>query len=113
MEWIEGEKLKPWSAYTIDQRRKLIEVVRTFHRESAARTNLFRYDNHWSNFIITPAGKLAILDFGTVIDLTEARKNTIDIQFARNTISSEQLTIAAYEWVEHYLTLISSQGFYT
>lgn len=119
MEWIEGTRLSSWTTYTPKDRSKLIEVIRAFHRRTVSEAGIFRYDNHWSNFILKSNGKLAIIDYGSVIDLDNFNSSASNTQLiindksAANTPSSRALAILACNWAEYYLNLISSRGFYT
>lgn len=119
MEWVEGTSLSPWTTYTPEDRCKLIEVIRTFHRRTVSEAGIFRYDNHWSNFILTSNGELAIIDYGSVINLDNFNSSASNKQLiikdkgATNILSSRALAFLACNWAEYYLNLISSRGFYT
>lgn len=70
MEWIDGEK-GPWPG------KDGLEMVSIGLRCSVDQlmcTGLFHADPHRGNMLKTPEGKLALIDFGSVCDITEEER---------------------------------------
>ena len=70
MEWVDGEK-GPW------QGKAGLEMVSTGLRCSVDQlmcTGLFHADPHRGNMLMTPQGKLALIDFGSMADITEEER---------------------------------------
>ncbi|KAK8945872.1 hypothetical protein KSP40_PGU009559 [Platanthera guangdongensis] len=70
-QWIDGEKL---SQSTENDVGALVKVGVICYLKQLLDTGFFHADPHPGNMIRTPDGKLAILDFGLVIKLTDDQK---------------------------------------
>jgi aarF domain-containing kinase len=70
-EWIEGEKLSQSRA---DDVGELVEVGVLAYLTQLLDTGFFHSDPHPGNLIRTPEGKLAILDFGLMTQVTDDQK---------------------------------------
>nr|PNR35367.1 hypothetical protein PHYPA_023267 [Physcomitrium patens] len=69
--WIEGEKL---SQSTADDVGDLVNIGVICYLKQLLDTGLFHADPHPGNLIRTPEGKLAILDFGLMTQITDNQK---------------------------------------
>ncbi len=99
MEFIEGVKI---SKYTGDdtERRKLGEAALDSQVRQIFRDGFFHADPHAGNVVITPDGRLCLLDWGMVGRLTTTmRHNIID------------LLLAVMERDEEHLTRIATRAF--
>jgi predicted unusual protein kinase regulating ubiquinone biosynthesis (AarF/ABC1/UbiB family) len=70
MEWVDGEK-GPWKG------KDGLEMVSIGLRCSVDQlmcTGLFHADPHRGNMLMTPQGKLALIDFGSMSDITEEER---------------------------------------
>ncbi|WP_091457138.1 ABC1 kinase family protein [Actinokineospora iranica] len=71
-EWVDG---RPLAAIIKDGDREERDIAGTllseFHFSSPARTGLLHSDPHPGNFMITPDGRLCVIDFGAVARLPE------------------------------------------
>lgn len=66
--WLDGTPLGPWSASASQPDRDRIgERYQRFQLSAAARTGLLHTDPHPGNFLVTPDGRLGVLDFGSVL----------------------------------------------
>ncbi len=72
---IVGERLTPWleRAAPADRDRLLGELVAEVAAQILARGQVHA-DPHPGNFLVTPEGKLALLDFGCMLELTAAER---------------------------------------
>ncbi len=70
-EWIEGEKL---SQSTADDVQDLVNVGVVAYLTQLLDTGFFHADPHPGNLIRTPEGKLCLLDFGLMTQITEDQK---------------------------------------
>ncbi|CAN0093839.1 unnamed protein product [Ectocarpus sp. 6 AP-2014] len=70
-EWIDGEKLSQSKA---DDVQDLVNVGVTAYLTQLLDTGFFHADPHPGNLIRTPDGKLAILDFGLMTQITDNQK---------------------------------------
>ncbi len=79
MSRIDGERLTTWletttAAGTLDDRDRLLgELVGEIAQQILARGQVHA-DPHPGNFLVTPDGKLALLDFGCMLTLTAAER---------------------------------------
>ena len=65
-EWIEGEKLASSSSDVIN---RLIPVGVECFLIQLLETGFFHADPHPGNLLVTPDGKLALIDFGLMADV--------------------------------------------
>ncbi|CAM6088773.1 unnamed protein product [Calypogeia fissa] len=70
-EWIEGEKLSQSQASDVGD---LVNIGVICYLKQLLDTGLFHADPHPGNLIRTPDGKLAILDFGLMTQITDTQK---------------------------------------
>ncbi|KAL2632941.1 hypothetical protein R1flu_004420 [Riccia fluitans] len=70
-EWIEGEKLSQSTASDVGD---LVNVGVICYLKQLLDTGFFHADPHPGNLIRTPDGKLAILDFGLMTQITDTQK---------------------------------------
>ncbi|BBN12396.1 aarF domain-containing kinase [Marchantia polymorpha subsp. ruderalis] len=70
-EWIEGEKLSQSTASDVGD---LVNVGVICYLKQLLDTGFFHADPHPGNLIRTPDGKLAILDFGLMTQITDQQK---------------------------------------
>ena len=68
MDWIDGQHIKEWLLTNPSQemRNKIGQVMWDFYDYQVHKLKMVHADPHPGNFLITKAGKLAILDFGCV-----------------------------------------------
>ena len=72
MSFVEGQPLRHFLAEVHSAAGPLLQVlVRSFIKQIFV-TGLFHADPHPGNFFVTPQGKLALLDFGAVAQLTDS-----------------------------------------
>eukprot|EP00929_Paragymnodinium_shiwhaense_P108617 TRINITY_DN74927_c0_g1_i1.p1 TRINITY_DN74927_c0_g1~~TRINITY_DN74927_c0_g1_i1.p1 ORF type:complete len:895 (-),score=162.72 TRINITY_DN74927_c0_g1_i1:250-2934(-) len=70
-EWVEGEKLSQSQANDV---RELVNVGVQAYLTQLLQTGLFHADPHPGNMLRTPDGRLAILDFGLMTQITDDQK---------------------------------------
>lgn len=71
MDWIDGQHLSEWIATGPSQqdRNRIGQALWNFYDYQMHRLNVVHADPHPGNFIITPQGDLAVLDFGCVKEI--------------------------------------------
>ena len=66
--WLDGTPLGPWSVTASQADRDRVGATyQRFQLSAAARTGLLHTDPHPGNFLVTPDGRLGVLDFGSVL----------------------------------------------
>jgi aarF domain-containing kinase len=70
-EWIDGEKLSQSTAGDV---QKLVNLGVVAYLTQLLDTGLFHADPHPGNLIRTPEGKLALIDFGLMTQITDDQK---------------------------------------
>jgi predicted unusual protein kinase regulating ubiquinone biosynthesis (AarF/ABC1/UbiB family) len=73
MDWIEGQHLKEYLATNPSQeaRNKIGQALWDFYNFQQHELKAVHADPHPGNFLITPEGKLAVLDFGCIKELPD------------------------------------------
>jgi predicted unusual protein kinase regulating ubiquinone biosynthesis (AarF/ABC1/UbiB family) len=74
MEWMDGLHLKEWldSSPTQAEKNKMGQALWNFYSYQVHVLRVSHADPHPGNFIITPEGRLAVIDFGCVKEIPEA-----------------------------------------
>jgi ubiquinone biosynthesis protein len=71
MDFIEGERLHDHLDANPDQRKGIVAAVVACFARQILEVGVFHADPHPGNFLVTPGGQVALLDFGAVRELDE------------------------------------------
>jgi len=72
-EWLPGKKLTEQGAAK-DQAEKVVKVLLNSYMVQFLETGFLHGDPHPGNFVLTPDGKLGILDYGLMTEVSPARR---------------------------------------
>jgi len=102
-EWVDG---RPLSSVikdgTPEERNEAGRLLSEFHFSSPARVGLLHSDPHPGNFMITPDGRLCVIDFGAIARLPEGLPEPLGVM-TRLAVQGKSAELATLMREEHFI----------
>ncbi len=111
MSWIEGKHLKEFMATGPSQelRNKIGQALWDFYNFQEHELRAVHADPHPGNFMITPEGKLGIIDFGCIKEMPEDFYYPFFALTSTNLLDDKEETLKAFRQLEMILPNDSAQ----
>ncbi len=105
MDWIEGLHLKEFLATnpTQEQRNVIGQALWDFYQFQQHTLRAMHADPHPGNFLVTPDGKLGVLDFGCIKELPNDFYEPYFQLILENTLQDKEKTLACFKALEMIL----------
>ncbi len=105
MDWVEGLHLKEFLATnpTQEQRNVIGQALWDFYQYQQHTLRAMHADPHPGNFLVTPDGKLGVLDFGCIKELPNDFYEPYFQLILENTLQDKEKTLACFKALEMIL----------
>ncbi|OLR90229.1 ABC1 kinase family protein [Actinokineospora bangkokensis] len=102
-EWVEGTPLsKVIAGGTPEERDRAGTLLAEFHFSSPSRVGLLHSDPHPGNFMLTPDGRLCVIDFGAIARLPEGVPRPLGVM-TRLAVDGDPEQLSALMRAEHFI----------
>lgn len=92
--WIHGERLEVTAARDLAEAQRLQRVAMTAYLAMLLESGSLHADPHWGNLLRAEDGRLAIVDWGLVADITTSRRRHI-LRYVAHMVSGDYKAVPA------------------